>query len=218
LLHLWGTVDPKALAATIAPFTRAGSTLVLSGRRASALAASRYYAQFRAVEGVDGSVLVTTAAPPDASVVEGNLRGAGLRGIANAFRAGRPADEAARNGFVRLAGSATNIVLGGGRDTLMGAIQSDPQARGWQRVTDGDPCAFCAMVASKGIIAGDEASAGFEAHGHCGCTAEPAFEGTPVRPDNERLARAWKDATKGLSGTDALNAFRRHLAGAEGDA
>jgi len=212
LLHLWGTVDPAALAATIAPFTRAGSTLVLSGRRASALAASRYYAQFRAVEGVRGAaVLLAQAAPPDPLVVEGNLRGAGLKGIQTARAAGRSTEEAARNGFVKLAGSATSMVLGGGRDTLMGAIQSDPEAKGWQRVTDGAPCAFCAMVASKGIIAGDEASAGFEAHGHCGCTAEPAFEGTSVRPDNERFAQAWQDATAGLSGRDALNAFRQHL-------
>lgn len=211
LLHLWGTVDPLALAATIAPFTRAGATLVAAGRRASGLAALRYYTDFRRLEGVRGAMMGTTAPPLEVALLEANLRGAGLKGIKTATLAGRSAEEAARNGFVKLAGSATSLVLGGGRDTLMGAIQSDPQAQGWQRVTDGAPCAFCAMVASKGIIAGDEASAGFEAHGHCGCTAEPAFEGTSIRPDNERFAKAWQDATPGLSGGDALNAFRRSL-------
>lgn len=211
LLQLWGTVDPSALAATIGPFTRAGATVVRTGRQASALAASRYYVDFRRLERVPGGITVVTRALPDARVLEGALRGAGLKGIQTATAAGRSTDEAARNGFVKLSGSATSLVLGGGRDTLMDAIQSDPQAQGWQRVTDGAPCAFCAMVASKGIIAGDEASAGFEAHGHCGCTAEPAFEGSAIRPDNERFAQAWKEATTGLSGGEALNAFRRSL-------
>ncbi len=213
LLQLWGTVDPAALRDTIAPFTHAAATMVLAGRRASALAAQRYYAQFRLVEGVQGgAVLLGTAPSPEAAVVEGNLRGAGLKGITTSRDAGRSTEESAHYGFVRMAGSASSLVLGGGRDTLMGAVQSDPHARGWQRVTDGNPCAFCAMVASRGIIAGDEASAGFEAHGHCGCTAEPAFEGTPIRPDNERFAQAWRDSTNGLSGGEALNAFRQHLA------
>lgn len=212
LLRLWGTVDPRDLAATLAPFTRAGSTLVLAGRRASALAASRYYADFRRLERVrGGGVFVGIAAPPEAALVEGNLRGAGLKGIKTARDAGKTPEQASQNGFVKMAGSASGIVLGGGRDTLMSAVRSDPEAHGWQRVTSGRPCAFCAMIASKGIIAGDEASAGFEAHGHCGCTAEPAFEGSSIRPDNERLAQAWQEATNGLSGGEALNAFRRSL-------
>jgi hypothetical protein len=98
---------------------------------------------------------------------------------------------------VKLSGSAVQLVAGGGRETLLDAIRSDPAAHGWQRVTDGAPCAFCAMIASQGIVAKDEDSAGFEAHGHCGCTAEPAFEGSPVNPTNARLREAWDEATAG---------------------
>ncbi len=213
LLHLWGTVDPSNLAGTIGHFTAAGLVIVQAGRRASATAATRYYVAFRQVEGVRGPAFVTAAPPPPDDVVSGALRGAGLAGIKNARMRGADTKAAHDNGFVKMAGSAAQLIASGGRDTLMAAVQSDPEAHGWQRVTDGSPCAFCAMVASRGIVAKDESGAGFEAHGHCGCTAEPAFEGSKVRPDNARFRETWNEATAGLSGGDALNAFRRAHAG-----
>lgn len=211
LLRLWGTVDPRDLAATIAPFTRAGATLVRSGRRASALAASRYYVDFRRMEGVPGTAVVTLADGPEPAVLEGNLRGAGLKGIQTARAAGRSPEEAAQNGFVKLAGSASSLVLGGGRAVLLDALMGDREAHGWQRVTDGAPCAFCRMVASRGLIAKDEGAAGFKAHGHCGCTAEPYFKDSKPLPANERFRAEWDEATVGLSGDEALNAYRRSL-------
>lgn len=213
LLRLWGTVDPTDLKGTIGPFTTAGAIAVRAGRRASAAAASRYYSLFRQVEGVRGQVLITLAPPPPDGVVAGAIRGAGLAGIQRARARGATVEQAHRNGYVKLAGSAAGLVLGGGRDTLSAAIRSDDEAHGWQRVTDGSPCAFCAMIAGRGIVSKEEAGAGFEAHGHCGCTAEPAFEGSSVSRANEGYGQAWQDATNGLSGGEALNAFRRHLAG-----
>lgn len=211
LLTLWRTVDPRNLADTLDPFVRAGIVIVRAGRRASGAAASRYYVEFRRAEGQRGQVVVTLPELPEDAVVAGALRGAALAGMTRARGRGLEPAQALQNGYVKLAGSATQLVLGGGRETLMGAIRGDHEARGWQRVTSGRPCAFCAEVASRGIIAGDEASAGFEAHSHCGCTAEPAFEGSHVRPDNERFRQDWDEATQGLSGGEASNAYRRHL-------
>lgn len=210
LLHLWATVDPANLRETLDPFARAGTLVVRNNRAASAAAAQRYYLAFRAIEGVQGALAIALPASVPDDVVAGQLRGAGIVGISNARRRGATLEAAHANGFTKLGGSAAQLVAGGGRDTLMGAIKSDPEAHGWQRVTDGSPCAFCAMVASQGIIFKDE-GAGFEAHSHCGCTAEPAFEGSSVRPDNEQFRQAWDAATDGLSGGEALNAFRRHL-------
>lgn len=211
LLRLWATVDPTNLKGTVDPFTRAGLVIVRAGHRASATAAQRYYMAFRTVERVPGAVAVSTAAPVPDHIVAGAIRGAGLAGIRNARQRGASIGAAHNNGFVKLSGSAAQLVLGGGRDTLLGAVRGDREAIGYQRVTDGAPCAFCAMIASQGIIAHDEGSAGFEAHGHCGCTAEPAFQGSRVRPDNERFRQAWDEHTQGLSGGEAINAFRRHL-------
>lgn len=212
LLRIWALVDPTDLRGTLDPFARAGAAMVQAGRRASATASQRYYVAFRQVEGARGVVVVTTAPPPADATAAGALRGAGVAGIRNARMSGASVAEAHDNGFVKLSGSAVQLVAGGGRDTLLGAIRGDPEAQGFQRVTDGDPCAFCAMIAGRGLISKDEA-AGFEAHGHCGCTAEPFFDGSRIRPDNERFATEWREATDGLSGADALNAFRRSRAG-----
>lgn len=211
LLRLWGVVDPTDLAGTIEAFAAAAATLVLAGRRASAAAAGRYYVDFRRLERVDGQAFVALPALPPTAVVTGALRGAGLAGVLNARRRGEAVEAAHRNGFVKLASSATSLVLGGGRETLLGAIDADKAAKGWQRVTDSNPCAFCRMIAGRGAIFKSEDSADFQAHGHCGCSAEPLFEGSNPLPANEQFRQEWDAATHGLSGTEALNAYRRSL-------
>jgi hypothetical protein len=211
LLTLWGVVRADDLRGTIAPFAKAGAVVVRAGRRASGAAAARYYVDFRRLEGVHGTTVVTPAASLEPGIEEGILRGAGISGIINARLRGLDEVTAARNGFVKVAGSAAGLVLGGGRETLLDAINSDREAQGFQRVTSGATCAFCAMVASQGIVFKDEDSAGFEAHDHCGCTAEPAFEGSEILPANAKFRQDWNDATQGLSGGEALNAFRAHL-------
>ena len=149
--------------------------------------------------------------PPDEKL-EGAIRGAGLAGLTNARARGLSVEAAHRNGYVKLAGSAAQLVLGGGRETLLGAVRSDPEAHGFQRVTDPNPCAFCRMVASRGPVFKTQESASFEAHGHCGCSAEPFFEGSLPLPANERFRQEWNEATSGLSGAEALNAYRQSLA------
>lgn len=214
LFRLWGTVNPRELGSTLAPFIKAGLVIVRTGRRASAAAAGRYYVDFRRLEGVKGQVLITMPELPEESILEGALRGAALSGIATARRAGRTPEEGARNGFVKVAGSASALVLGGGRETLLNAIRGDAQAQGWQRVTDGAPCAFCRMIAGRGLVF-KEATADFEAHSHCGCSAEPYFAGSKPLPLNERFRQEWDEVAKGLPRGEALNAYRRFVEGRE---
>jgi len=72
-------------------------------------------------------------------------------------------------------------VMSGGRMMIHETTKADRGAVGWRRVTDGNPCTFCAMLASRGpayasaqnasVIAGS----GLRYHGHCGCTAEIVY-------------------------------------------
>lgn len=211
LLTLWRVVDVRDLRGTVDPFVQAAVTVTKHGRRASSTASARYYTAFRAAEGIEGSSFVTAAPVPPDFTMAGLIRGGALKGIVNGFQRGFSADAALQNGFVKASASASQLVVGGGRETILGAIQDDRQATGWQRVTDGAPCAFCSMVASQGIVYKGEDTASFEAHGHCLCTAEPAFEGSKINPANAKARDAFKAATQGLSGTDALNAYRRSL-------
>lgn len=68
---------------------------------------------------------------------------------------------------------ARGIVLDTQRRTITGTARA---SRGrWRRVTDGHPCAFCAMLASRGPVYAED-TVDFEAHSKCGCTAEISFE------------------------------------------
>lgn len=72
-------------------------------------------------------------------------------------------------------------VLTGGRTTIEHWAQKDQRATGWRRVSDGDPCAFCAMLVTRGPVYTSEQKALFRAsdakkyHPHCGCTVEVVY-------------------------------------------
>lgn len=121
-----------------------------------------------------------------------------------------PEEQAMQSGLVSASGAATRQVLNGGREALLTLVQADETALGWARVTDGDPCYFCAMLASRGPVYKSAATAGFKAHDHCACSAEAVFSRSADWPGDARdYQRLWYSATKGYSGKDAINAFRR---------
>lgn len=79
----------------------------------------------------------------------------------------------------KLNGGLTLVVNNVYRETIMESSIADPAARGWQRVADGNACGFCQMLEGRGAVY-SESSADFASHDHCGCSAEPAFEGEPI--------------------------------------
>lgn len=81
--------------------------------------------------------------------------------------------------LVNASGSLQRLIADVGRETVMGSSITDPQSRGWQRVTDGAACSFCQMLAGRGAVY-KESTVSFGAHDHCGCSAAPAFIGRPV--------------------------------------
>lgn len=113
--------------------------------------------------------------------------------------------------FRDAAGAAGRHVLTGGRKSLLTVLENDPVAVGWARVTDGDPCAFCAMLASRGVVYGSAASAGFSAHDHCACTAEPAYSrSAPLPGRGQEFKDLWNRNIRGkYSGDEARRAWRR---------
>lgn len=173
LLRLWRVVDPTNLTGTIGPFSEAAAPLIEAGNRQSASLAVSYYQRYRQIEGTGGQVFIIDPDPPARADVVSLLRGAGLSGIVNARKRGFSVGAAAQNGYVKASGSASDLVLAGARTVIGQSTASDPAARGWRRVTSADPCDFCAGIAAEGVHGKD---AGFEAHNHCACIAEPAFD------------------------------------------
>jgi hypothetical protein len=122
-----------------------------------------------------------------------------------------PPAQAARTALVQASGAAARHVLDGGRNTVLTVVQNDDVALGWARVTDGDPCAFCAMLASRGPAYKSRQQAAFQAHDHCACSVEPVFSRAAEWPGRSReFQQLWNDNIRGqYSGKDAIRAFRR---------
>lgn len=212
IVRAWEGVDPTDLRGTFDRTALLAAQLVARGRLSSSAAAVRYYRDFRMAEGQRGVFEPVMAPAPSDSDVHGLMLGAGLRGVTDAFRRGADPVDARDRGVARMVGSAAQVVLGGGRETILSAVVGDPRAVGYQRVTGADPCAFCAMIAARGVIRVGRGAAEFHAHGHCACGAEPAFVGSPINDRNAKFRDAWNQATAGLGGENALTAFRQHLA------
>jgi hypothetical protein len=224
LVKLWRIVDPTDLRNTIDVFVEAAVLLAGSGFDESAGTAQRYYSLFRRVEGGARDNLPQRAPlrRPAAAALADELRGASLKGILTARRAGMSVEQAGERGFVRAAGALAKLVLAGGRRTILTMAGADRTALGWVRVTDGDPCAFCRMLAARGPVYKTQAGAEFVPHDGCGCSAEPFFRGSAPPEQAAEYARQWQaaQAQARSSGTmsegtsnDALNNYRRYLAG-----
>lgn len=120
--------------------------------------------------------------------------------------------------------------LAGGRGLLVEASEADQAVLGWARITDGSPCAFCAMLASRGAVYRNKNSATLAGsyrgmddidrsflnkyHPRCCCQTVPVYRKEDfITPESRAFRDAWYESTKGLSGREAENAFRRYLEG-----
>lgn len=220
LWPLWTPTDSRSFADLVTATT----TLVRAYHPISASVAASYFSAFRAAENVDGAagLPVLAAAPPDAMIAT-SLYTTGETATRKAIGAGRPPEDAMQAAFVRTSGAVSRHILDGGRDTIIASVTADPQALGWGRVTDGDPCYFCLTLASRGPVYKTEQSAGFQAHDHCGCAAEPFYRGAAwpgrsreylaIYDEAQRAAVESGELQPGENSSQArLNAVRRYLA------
>ncbi|ARF59427.1 hypothetical protein [Streptomyces gilvosporeus] len=138
------------------------------------------------------------------------------------------------------AGAADRETLRAGRDLIDRASKRDRRAVGWARVTDGNPCAFCAMLASRGAIYTSRATAAgggrrkpkgspdwraranrrppvaledlTRYHNGCHCQTVPVFRRNDFMTDDaKRFDREWQEVTRGMTGAEARRAWRRHI-------
>lgn len=159
LSRLWRLVSQGA-SAEVALRDLLPSIILEFGSLGAALAADWYDGQ-RDKAGVRGSF----AAFP----IESNDRGAqALIGWALATAT----DDASLQALVL--GGVQRRVADHVRLTIAGSAVADPRAAGWQRVGDGSTCDFCSMLLGRGAVY-SEASADFQSHDNCGCSAAPEW-------------------------------------------
>lgn len=173
LIRLWPALDIAALNATF-PAWFAGASLVIGRDRAtSAGLAASYLRAHRAAAGVLGTPTIHLAAPAVSEQVATAMRVTTVVAVNRALRAGKTLEMAKANAFIMSSGAATRLVLDAGRETISASAVADRRTAGWQRVGVGR-CDFCQMLLSRGAVY-TEATADFQSHDHCGCTAEPVY-------------------------------------------
>jgi hypothetical protein len=208
LFPMWDPDEP----ASWGRFVQAVTLLVQQRGTMSSALAARYYAMFRAADlSLTLGKAAAMVAPATAAQIERAMMSTAMSGYYRGRQAGLDKAAALRNALVQQTGSAARLAMQPGRETIVGAVRSDPRYHGWIRVSDGDPCAFCAMLLSRGPVYKEE-SAGFEAHDHCACGAEPFAAGSPWPEKNLTYNHLWQQ-TKHDPDTSPLNAFRRALNG-----
>lgn len=209
--QLWRILDLEDIDSTVPAWLAASRRLIRSRNRASAVISERYFREFRAAE--VGQPPTATLPTPGLNIeaVDTSLLVTGPYRLRERLGKGRTLEEAARVALAASAAAAARHSLNGGRDMLLGAVAQDSRAVGWARVTSSKPCAFCALLASRGPVFTRQ-TVRFQAHDSCRCTAEPAYSTSTEWPGQ---AREWADlyATSAKGQPDPAVAFRRAYEG-----
>lgn len=216
LLEVWPLLDPADIDTTTARWLRIAIRVVTAQRRRSALLAANYLSTFRAIE---LGVTATPIAPVIADTiiteqVATSLTVTGPYQLKKSMGLKIPEPTAVSRAQASSARAGMRHSLNGGRDTIIDTVTADKRALGWARTTSGKPCAFCAMLASRGPVYKTKAGARFRAHDDCHCGVEPVYHTNAEWPaGGRRYHEIWQESTRSLEpGDTALNAFRRALA------
>ncbi|MWA08740.1 VG15 protein [Streptomyces sp. BA2] len=218
VLQVWrDLMNPAKVDASWLAVRAALVPIVEQGRQQSAELARVSYADARrAATAVEDGFKPQDPLPLLLDRLESALDVTGPVEFKRAIAAGKTPQQAMEAAAVRMVGTTQYLALEGGRSVMKRSIEADESATGWARVTDNDPCAWCAMLASRGPVyktartAGDPRKGGNSYHDHCACQAWPAFtHDEPFIGIAEKLYDDWLRTTRGRGGKHAVNAFRR---------
>lgn len=216
LANIWPLLDTKNLDGTFDRWLSTVRPIVNAQRLISSRVAIGYVTAFRSLElGVtnDRAFRPQLAGPVVDEALATSMLLTGPARLRAALARGVSYTSAVSRAQASSSAAAMRHVLNGGRDTIDHTIEADDKALGWARVASGKACHFCAMLAGRGPIYKNQ-TAGFDAHDHCTCSAEPVYRDDAAWPAGSTgYHDLWEESTRGLSGDDALNAFRQSLAG-----
>ena len=205
LEQAWPQLDPRAIKATLPRFTAIIAQLVHRYGAASSTLAARFYQSQRQAAGLTGRFTVKPADPAPLTQIRSTVGWA----TRDMWVADPPVDQALKD----LTGATEQLVLDQGRDTIIGATNTDRKAKGWARIPEPDACAFCAMLSTRGAVYKED-TVGFKAHNNCRCHVEPVFTHYEPSAQIREWDALYKSATKGATGdVGLLTLFRRAYEG-----
>jgi len=216
LVKLWPHLDVQRLGWSLPRLTAAVAHLTRRYGLASGAAAADFYAAQRAAAGVGGRFAAMPADPPPLGQVRSGVDWA-TKGLWSR-------DPDVRAAQVLLDGAVEKLVLDVGRATLIEAVRSDREAKGWARTVEPGACSFCLLLAIRGPVykedSFDESNerfvglGEFKTHNNCRCDLQPLFA-TEWEPSAD--VRHWKGVyerePRGLSSSDRRRVFRQAVEG-----
>lgn len=172
---LWRLLDPADLDGSFDAWLSVVEPMIQASRQTSASLAAAYLTTARTLAvGPDHRFTPVIAGPASSDALRTSMLVTGpvaiKAGLGRGARIGASLDIAE----ARSAAAAMRHALNGGRETVTLTLQADHRTVGYQRVTSGNPCNFCADLADRGAVYGGE-GADFQAHDGCSCSAEPVF-------------------------------------------
>lgn len=236
--RLWlKTIDANDISGTAANLVARLIPALRLRRDHSAIIARKYYEDFRRLElGGDTGFKLPSMTELDIRALETSLRVTGevaLKKRIGALPLGPEIpkitqkvliEQAIKDTATDISGAATRHVMNGGRDEIQQAMTEDPVALGYIRVTSGDPCYFCAMLASRGPVYTDDSfddsdprfvgEGQHKVHDHDQCSVEPVYSRGAQWPGKARAAEeAWINLSTELGRTPTVNDFRKRWEG-----
>lgn len=228
LLTLRRLLDPGRLQATVPPWIDAVTETVARYSETSATLAADFYDGEREAAGVPGTFTVPLADPPPDEQVDASLRWATKdlwpREESDAIVTQlEPLGVRLEAAMVKADGAIDRLVLNAGRETVLQAVDRDPQAVAWARGAALGCCSFCALMSSRGATyrtagtAGREANDRFEGdtgrakfHNWCRCVVIPVYLGQnfELSPHATEWERLYTENAQGHPG-EQLRLFRR---------
>lgn len=196
---LWSTLDPTDLDKARDTWLRQQLQLMKVYDQKSALAAADYMKKFRVVEGFPAGPIEAVDGF-DADWAESSLGYNGPGAIGAATAQGVLPEVAKQQALSRFLAASQRVALGGGRRVMDQSSLANPDSNGWRRVSDGNPCSFCAMLVSRGNAYRSPRSAGQGRHWHrrCGCSVEEVFGDWTPTAREQRYVDAYDSAAAHL--------------------
>jgi len=190
LRRAWSRIDLNNLDRNRLAWQRDIAEILSANYGLEANAAETYLAQYRFAE------LGTTSGPvvrPPIDLAGGiaSMDATAIAGTKSRIASGTVDTVAFEQARQKMMDEAHRLIIAGARGTVTESSAADSRIIGWRRKSDGDPCAFCAMLVSRGpsylsqasALSNPNAAQGWVGatgrpdpyHHRCACTVEPIY-------------------------------------------
>lgn len=212
-------IIPSRLQESVPDWIEAVRAVVGEYGNASAAAAADFYEAERVAAEVTGRFTVPLLDPPPDEQVDNSLRWATKDlwprdpddpTTTAAQRA--PLETRLDAAEKKAEGVAQKLVTDQGRGTVQAAVQQDRMAVGYARAAALGACAFCRLLAARGMVYKRD-TADFRAHDGCNCGVIPVFRGQrfELSAHAQEWDRLYREYAAPFPG-DQLRRFRRAIA------